>query len=53
MTLQGNRLVCAWHATAFGVVDGRCLERPGRRDSRLITLPTRVEDGVLNYAYGE
>lgn len=53
MVLQDNRLVCAWHAAAFSATDGRCLEGPARRDSRLITLPIRVEGGVLNYVYGE
>ncbi len=29
--------------------DGRCLEGPAGSNSRLIRLPTQVEDGVLNY----
>ena len=53
MALQGDRLVCAWHAATFGATDGRCMNGPARPDSRLITLPTREEDGVLNYVYGE
>jgi nitrite reductase/ring-hydroxylating ferredoxin subunit len=53
MTRQGDRLLCAWHGAEFASGDGRCLKGPARPDSRLITLPTRVEDGVLSYVYGE
>ncbi len=53
MTRQGDRLVCGWHGAAFGAGDGRCIEGPARPDSRLIVLPTRVEDGALRYVYGE
>lgn len=53
MTRQGDRLVCTWHGAEFGCSDGRCLKGPVRQDARLITLPTRVEDGVLTYVYGE
>ena len=53
MTRQGDRLVCAWHAAEFACGDGACLKGPARSDSRLITLPTREEDGSLNYVYGE
>ena len=53
MTRQGDRMVCTWHGAAFGCSDGRRLEGPARPDARLITLPTRVEDGVLTYVYGE
>ena len=41
MILRGNRLLCAWHAAAFVVAGGRCLEGPGRPGSWLITLPTQ------------
>lgn len=53
MHREGDRLVCEWHGAEFGVTDGRCLKGPARPDSRLITLPTRVEDGTLVYVYGE
>jgi nitrite reductase/ring-hydroxylating ferredoxin subunit len=32
---------------------GRRLAGPAPSDSRLMTLPTREEDGVLTYVYGE
>ncbi|HSC08298.1 MAG TPA: Rieske (2Fe-2S) protein [Steroidobacteraceae bacterium] len=53
LSRQGDRLVCAWHGAEFASHDGRCLKGPARQDARLITLPTRVEDGVLTYIYGE
>lgn len=48
----GDRLICAWHHAAYALADGRRLEGPGRRDARLLILPTRVIDGVLHYVYG-
>lgn len=53
MTRHGDHLVCAWHGAEFGAGDGACVKGPARADSRLITLPTRVEEGVLMYVYGE
>ncbi len=50
---EGDKLVCAWHTAEFSVEDGQHLKGPARRDSRLMVLPTRVEDGVLTYVYGE
>lgn len=49
---DGDRLVCAWHSSAWNLSDGRKLEGPGRSDARLMTLPTRIIDGVLHYVYG-
>lgn len=53
MQRDGDRLVCQWHGAEFDCHHGRALKGPARPDSRLITLPTRVEDSVLNYVYGE
>jgi len=50
---EGDRLVCAWHGAEFALDDGRRLKGPARADARLMVLPTRVEDGVLTYVYGE
>ena len=50
---HGNTLVCAWHGAEFAVADGRRLKGPARPDTRLMTLPTRVEEGALTYVYGE
>lgn len=50
---NGDRLVCAWHGAEFGCAHGERLKGPARADTRLMTLPTRVEDGILTYVYGE
>lgn len=50
---DGDTLVCPWHGAAFSCTDGRRLVGPARADARLMTLPTRVEEGVLTYVYGE
>ena len=50
---EGDKLVCAWHGAEFGCADGRRLKGPARFDARLMTIPTRIEDGVLTYVYGE
>ena len=46
-------LVCEWHSAAFDVRDGQRVRGPARQETRLLTLPTRIEDGVLSYVYGE
>ncbi|MDF0645186.1 MAG: Rieske 2Fe-2S domain-containing protein [Nitrospira sp.] len=53
MRRDGNKLICEWHAAEFECGQGKCLKGPADRDSRLITLPTQVENGTLTYVYGE
>jgi nitrite reductase/ring-hydroxylating ferredoxin subunit len=53
MTRKDDKLVCAWHGAEFDCAKGVCLKGPARPDSQLIVLPTRVEQGVLTYVYGE
>lgn len=50
---EGDRLICQWHGAEFDCQHGKTLKGPAHPDSRLITLPTRVEDGALTYVYGE
>lgn len=50
---EDDCLVCDWHTAAFDVRDGRRIKGPARADTRLLVLPTRVEDGVLTYVYGK
>jgi len=51
LTLQGDAFTCEWHGSTYDVRTGHALSGPVRPDARLIMLPTRVEDGVLNYVY--
>jgi len=53
MTRKNDTLVCAWHGAEFDCAKGVCLKGPARPDSELIVLPTRVEQGILTYVYGE
>lgn len=50
---EGEKLVCQWHGAEFDSRNGKRLKGPARPDSRLIVLPTRVEDGMLIYDYGD
>ncbi len=53
MRREGDKLVCEWHGAEFECGQGKCLKGPADRDSRLITFPTRIENGMLTYVYGE
>jgi nitrite reductase/ring-hydroxylating ferredoxin subunit len=53
MKREDSRLICQWHGAEFDCDRGQRLKGPARPDSRLIILPTRVEDEVLTYVYGE
>lgn len=53
LKLEGNQFVCQWHGAAFACADGKCVKGPARPESRLMIVPTRVEQGVLTYVYGE
>jgi nitrite reductase/ring-hydroxylating ferredoxin subunit len=53
LTLQGDTLTCQWHGARYEARSGRAISGPVRPDARLIMLPTRVEDGLLIYAYDE
>jgi nitrite reductase/ring-hydroxylating ferredoxin subunit len=48
-----GKFVCPWHGAEFSAEDGKRLKGPAPEGARLMFLPTRVEDGVLNYVWGE
>jgi len=50
---RNGKFVCQWHGAEFSMNDGRRLKGPAPSESRLMFLSTRVEDGVLNYVWGE
>jgi nitrite reductase/ring-hydroxylating ferredoxin subunit len=50
---QDGKLVCVWHGAQFALEDGRRLQGPAPSNSRLMFISTVVEDGVLNYIWGE
>jgi nitrite reductase/ring-hydroxylating ferredoxin subunit len=50
---QGDQFVCPWHGAHFDCASGMRVSGPDGTHDRLLMLPTRVEDGVLTYVYGE
>jgi nitrite reductase/ring-hydroxylating ferredoxin subunit len=49
----GEKFVCGWHGAEFSCADGHRLKGPARAESRLMFLPTRIEDGTLFYVWQE
>ncbi len=53
LELKDGELVCPWHGARFDAGNGTCRRGPADAASRAMFLPTRVEDGVLTYVWGE
>ena len=53
LELKDGQFVCGWHGARFACADGACLRGLAASDSKLMFLPTRVEEGSLVYVYGE
>jgi 3-phenylpropionate/trans-cinnamate dioxygenase ferredoxin subunit len=51
LDLEGDRFTCRWHGAQYEARSGKALSGPVRPDARLIMLPTRIEEGILIYAY--
>ena len=47
---EGNKLICQSHHSEFDCRNGQCLRGPAHPQSRLLHVPTFVEEGVLTYA---
>lgn len=50
---RAGKLVCPWHGAAFDKATGERINGPAPEGSRLMVLPTRVENGALVYVWGE
>jgi nitrite reductase/ring-hydroxylating ferredoxin subunit len=53
LTRDGERFVCGWHGAQFDARSGCRCEGPAAKESKLMFVPTREEDGGLYYVYGE
>jgi nitrite reductase/ring-hydroxylating ferredoxin subunit len=53
LELKDGELVCPWHGARFDAGNGRCRRGPADPAAKAMFLPTRVEDGVLVYVWGE
>jgi nitrite reductase/ring-hydroxylating ferredoxin subunit len=50
---KDGALVCPWHGARYDMESGLATEGPARKDARLMFLPTRLENGDVNYVWGE
>ena len=48
-----GKLQCAWHEASFDLKSGKRLTGPAPEGANLMRIPTRIEDGVLTYVWGE
>ncbi len=53
LELKEGKLVCAWHGARFDAATGATVSGPAGTCPHALVLPTRVEDGALNYVWGE
>lgn len=53
LVLRDGELACAWHGARFDASTGACRQGPAAPTSQAMFLPTRDEDGVLTYVWGE
>jgi nitrite reductase/ring-hydroxylating ferredoxin subunit len=47
------QFTCPWHNAVYDATNGQRLEGPAPSKSRLMFLSTVVENGTLNYVWGE
>lgn len=45
--------VCPWHGASYDMQTGRAMDGPAREDAQLMFLSSRVENGDVNYGWGE
>ncbi len=53
LSQDGETFQCQWHQACFSAATGEATHAPAPRTSRLLRLPTRIEDGQVVYVYGE
>lgn len=53
LSCEDKELVCAWHGARFSLDSGKRVSGPAPKDSRLMTISTRVEGDALFYVWEE
>ena len=53
LTNDQGTLKCQWHGATFNWLNGQQLDGPRGNVNGLIRIPTRVEENILVYVYGE
>lgn len=48
---KDGKLVCPWHGAVFNMATGAPEEGPAPESSRLMTLSTQEENGILYYVW--
>lgn len=51
MKLDGDVLRCTWHNSDFEPKSGKTLTPPAPKDSSLIALPIKINEGKIFYVY--
>jgi nitrite reductase/ring-hydroxylating ferredoxin subunit len=50
---RDGALVCPWHGASYDMASGKATAGPARKDAQLMFLSSRVENGDVNYVWGE
>lgn len=50
---KDGAFVCPWHGAAYDADSGLRVDGPAAANARLMQLSTRIENGVVNYVWGE
>jgi 3-phenylpropionate/trans-cinnamate dioxygenase ferredoxin subunit len=53
LVCSDGQFQCQWHGAVFDRESGKAMAGPLPADSRRLRLPTKVEDGVPRYAFGD
>ena len=50
---KDGAFVCPWHGASYDMGSGKATGGPARKDAQLMFLSSRVENGDVNYVWGE
>lgn len=51
LELKGENFICQWHGAEFECHTGACVKGPATKETKLMFLPTHIEDNQLMYVY--